>query len=92
MSNKNSPGNNDPARGLWAGRLNYFESRTDALVQAIREFVEIESPSDNKLAADRMGALLAAKFEGAGGHAQIHRAEEFGDNVPEPKGQRLMLA
>ena len=32
------------------------------MVQTIREFVEIESPSDNKLAADRMGALLAANF------------------------------
>ncbi|HEY1676524.1 MAG TPA: M20 family metallopeptidase [Candidatus Sulfotelmatobacter sp.] len=82
MSNKkNSRGNNDPAGELGADRLHYFESRCDALVQTIREFVEIESPSDNKLAADRMGALLAAKFEGAGGRAQIHRAEEFGDNI-----------
>ena len=40
----------------WADRLRYFESRSEALVATIREFVEVESPSDNKLAADRMGA------------------------------------
>lgn len=66
---------------LWRDRLRYFESRSGAVVQTIREFVEIESPSDTKLAADRMGALLAAKFEGAGGRAQVHRTEEFGDNI-----------
>lgn len=69
------------SNNVWRDRVRYFESRCDDLVQTIREFVEIESPSDNKLAADRMGALLAAKFEGAGGRAQIHRAEDFGDNI-----------
>ena len=49
--------------------------------QTIREFVAIESPSDNKLAADRMGALLAARFETLGGHAHVHRAEDYGDSI-----------
>jgi len=66
---------------IWPERLVYFESRLSALVQTIREFVEIESPSDNKLAADRMGTLLAARFEAAGGHASVHRAENYGDNI-----------
>ena len=66
---------------IWSERLDYFESRLPALVQTIREFVEIESPSDNKLAADRMGTLLAARFEAAGGHASVHRAENYGDNI-----------
>jgi glutamate carboxypeptidase len=66
---------------IWPERLDYFESRLPALVQTIREFVEIESPSDNKLAADRMGTLLAARFEAAGGHASVHRAENYGDNI-----------
>lgn len=66
---------------IWPERLDYFESRLPALVETIREFVEIESPSDNKLAADRMGALLAARFEAAGGHASVHRAENYGDNI-----------
>jgi glutamate carboxypeptidase len=66
---------------VWPERLRYLESRQESLVQTIREFVEIESPSDNKLAADRMGALLAAKFESVGGHARVHRAADFGDNI-----------
>ena len=62
-------------------RLRYFESRQEAMVDTIREFVEVESPSDNKVAGDRMGALLAARFEALGGRARIHRAEEYADNV-----------
>jgi glutamate carboxypeptidase len=61
--------------------LHYFESRQDALLQTIRSFVEIESPSDNKQAADRMGAFLAGAFEAVGGRATLHRAENFGDNL-----------
>jgi len=65
----------------WHDRLDYLTARNDALVQTIREFVEIESPSDNKLAADRMGTLLAARFEALGGRARIHRVEDFADNI-----------
>jgi len=66
---------------LWRERLRYFEARRPALLQTIREFVEIESPSDNKPAADRMGAHLATKFQTRGGRVRIHRAGDFGDNV-----------
>jgi glutamate carboxypeptidase len=62
-------------------RLRYFEARQEQIVQTIREFVEIESPSDNKAAADRMGAFLAGSFEAAGGRAHVHPAEDFADSV-----------
>jgi glutamate carboxypeptidase len=62
-------------------RLRYFESRNDQIVQTIREFVEIESPSDNKRAADRMGAFLAGSFEAIGGCARVHHAEDYADSV-----------
>jgi glutamate carboxypeptidase len=62
-------------------RLHYFESHQEALLQTIREFVEIESPSDNKPAADRMSAFIAEKFALIGGRPQLHRAEHFGDNL-----------
>ena len=32
------------------------------MVQTIRQLVEIESPSDNKEAVDRLGTLLAGKI------------------------------
>jgi len=69
------------SKDLWRERLSYFESRQDALLETIREFVEVESPSDNKVATDRMGAILADKFAALGGHPHLHRAEEYGDNL-----------
>jgi len=70
-----------PSYALWSERLRYFETRQEKMVKTIREFVAIESPSDNKLAADRMGALLAARFETLGGRAHVHRAEDYADSV-----------
>ena len=66
---------------IWTERLRYFEARQEQLVQTIREFVEIESPSDNKAAADRMGAFLAGSFEAVGGHARVHHADDYADTV-----------
>ena len=71
----------DQSGSFWRERLGYFEARQDACVQMIRELVEIESPSDNKVAADRMGKVLAEKFAALGGHAQVHPATDFGDNL-----------
>jgi glutamate carboxypeptidase len=65
----------------WPERLRYFEARQEKIVQTIREFVEIESPSDHKPAADRMGAFLAGYFEALGGHLRVHSAADFGDSV-----------
>jgi len=66
---------------LWRERLQYFVERNESLVQTIRKFVEIESPSDNKRAGDRMGAVLAKSFESLGGRAKIHRTEDYADNL-----------
>jgi glutamate carboxypeptidase len=66
---------------VWTERLHYFETRQEQIVQTIREFVEIESPSDNKPAADRMGAFLAGCFEAVGGRALVHHADDFADSV-----------
>jgi glutamate carboxypeptidase len=70
-----------PANPVWGERLAYFEARQEQIVKTIREFVEIESPSDNKPAADRMGAFLAGCFEAIGGRARVHHAEDFADSV-----------
>lgn len=66
---------------LASDHLRYFESRLASQIETIREFVEIESPSDNKPACDRISGLLAEKFALIGGRPQLHRAEEFGDNL-----------
>ena len=64
-----------------AKRLAYFQERRDQIVQTIRQLVETESPSDNKEAVDRLGALLAGRFEALGGHAKFHRVSNFGDHL-----------
>jgi glutamate carboxypeptidase len=65
----------------WADRLRYFSDRQDRMVETIRELVEIESPSDNKGAVDRIAAFLTPKFEALGGRTQLHRSNDFGDSL-----------
>ena len=64
-------------------RLAYFTERRDAIVSTIRELVEIESPSDNKAAVDRMAEAVAQKFSQLGGNAdiRIHPAKDFGNHL-----------
>lgn len=71
----------DAARPGARRQLRYFEQQQDRIVDTIRELVEIESPSDDKPAVDRIAALLAAKFEALGGRTQLHRSIEFGDSL-----------
>lgn len=78
---KTTPGVQEPLDTALTERLAYLQGRQESLVQTIREFVEIESPSDNKLAADGMGAFLAGTFEALGGRARLHHAGDFGDSL-----------
>src|SRR5579864_9487389 len=81
MPKKTALPTQEKSNSLWHERLRYFEARQESLVETIREFVQIESPSDHKLAGDRMGALLAGRFEAIGGRAHVHRTEDFADNL-----------
>lgn len=84
-----------PAAAQVASRLHYFEERREPIIQTIRQLVEIESPTDSKDAVDRLGALLAGRFEGLGGHAKFHRTTNFGDHLqvdfPGKSGRPIML-
>jgi glutamate carboxypeptidase len=62
-------------------RSSYFEERKDDIVECIQQLVEIESPSDDKQAADRLGAFLAEKFEALGGKTRFHKCASFGDHL-----------
>ncbi|HTA48853.1 MAG TPA: M20 family metallopeptidase [Verrucomicrobiae bacterium] len=64
-----------------ADRLRYFSQHQDEIVATIRDLVEIESPSDNKPAVDRIAAFIAPKFEALGGRTRLHRSTDFGDNL-----------
>src|SRR6267378_3522494 len=62
-------------------RLAYFDERRDEIVATIRELVEIESPSDNKAAVDRIAEAIAHKFSQLGGKTRVHPAKDFGNHL-----------
>jgi glutamate carboxypeptidase len=62
-------------------RLAYFSERRDEIVSTIRELVEIESPSDNKAAVDKVAEAVAHKFSRLGGEVRVHPATDFGNHL-----------
>lgn len=62
-------------------RLRHFQDHLERMVDTIRELVEMESPSDNKPAVDRIAAFLGQKFKALGGRTQFHRSNNFGDSL-----------
>jgi glutamate carboxypeptidase len=62
-------------------RLAYFTERLDRMVADVRELVEIESPSDDKAAVDRLSHVVAAKFTAIGGAVRFHPARDFGNHL-----------
>ncbi len=79
---KSNPAPQTPAaKQLWSERLLSLERRLNPMIQALREIVEIESPSDDKVAADRMGAHLTERFAAMGGAIVRHKARDYGDHL-----------
>ena len=62
-------------------RFPWFRERQGAMVETTGQMVDIESPTDNKAAVDRLGRWLAQKFEALGGHSKFHRVADFGDHL-----------
>jgi glutamate carboxypeptidase len=62
-------------------RLAYFGQRRDDMVSTIQELVELESPSDDKAAVDRVAEVVAAKFSQLGGAVRVHEAKNFGNHL-----------
>ncbi len=61
--------------------LRYFEGIKDDIVETIQQLVEIESPSDIKQAVDRLGTVVAGRFDAIGGKVKFHRAQTFGNHL-----------
>src|SRR5271156_1969229 len=70
-----------PASAEARRRLAYFAKRRDEIISTIRDLVEIESPSDNKAAVDRVAEAAAEKFSSLGGKVRFHRAKDFGSHL-----------
>ena len=58
-----------------------FHQRQPDMLALLRRMVEIESPSDDKAAVDRLGALVAAEIEAAGGAVEILSRDQAADLV-----------
>jgi glutamate carboxypeptidase len=69
------------SENAWHQRLRELDGKRDAMVEMIREFAEIESPSVDKVACDRISEFLAQKFAALGGKVRIHPAEKYGNNL-----------
>jgi len=72
---------NSAAISELTSRLHYLKQRESAIAETVRQLVEVESPSDNKHGVDRLGELLAGRFEALGGHSKFHRTADFGDHL-----------
>ncbi len=65
------------------------------MLSLLRHMVEIESPSDDKAAVDRMGAFLAQEFERLGGKVTFFPQKEAGNHLkaefPGVSGKPVLL-
>lgn len=59
--------------------LRDFQGRMDEMIELIRQLVELESPSNNKAAADRCGEFIAGRLRQLGAKLKIHRQRECGN-------------
>jgi len=64
-----------------AEQLRYFRKQPAQIVETIQQLVEIESPSDVKASVDRLGAVLASRFDEIGGKISVHPAEKLGNQL-----------
>src|SRR5689334_4053078 len=61
--------------------LAFCQQHEGEMMSLLRRMVEVESPSDDKAALDRMGALLAEVFERMGGKVTFYPQKEAGNHL-----------
>jgi len=61
--------------------LAFCQQHESEMLALLRKMVEIESPSDDKAAVDRMGAFLAEEFERLGGQVTFYPQEAAGNHL-----------
>lgn len=79
--------------------LRALRGRNSAMVKLLGEFVRCESPSHDKVAVDRCGALVAHEWKRRGANVRIQRQAERGNHVRaeiwlgqgKPAGQIMVL-
>ena len=75
--------------------LAFCQQHQDEMLAMLQRMVEIESPSDDKVAVDRMGAFLAQEFEPLGGKVTFFPQKEAGNHLkaefPGAPGKPVLL-
>ena len=61
--------------------LRFLERQQEGMLETLRNLVELESPSQDKAAVDRLGEFIAAEFKRVGGQVIVHPASSSGDNL-----------
>ncbi len=64
---------------LW--RPEYFDKHTDAMIDLLKQLVEIESPSTDKASVDHLSAALLPRLTEMGAEITIDAQIDFGDNI-----------
>ena len=59
----------------------YFDAHIEDMAALTRELTEIESPTDDKAAVDRLGARIAEELRALGADLHIHPRAEVGDII-----------
>ena len=71
----------NPASESVLTHLAFCQQHESEMLSLLRKMVEIESPSDNKAAVDRMGAFLGQAFERLGGKVTFYSEREAGNHL-----------
>jgi glutamate carboxypeptidase len=69
------------ARSSIAGYLDFCRQHQAEMLALLRQMVEIESPSDDKAALDRMGEFLAREFQRLGAKTTFYPQKEAGNHL-----------
>ncbi len=64
-----------------AALLKFCTDHQGQMLELLRRFVELESPSDNKAAVDHLGKVLAQEFQQLGGRVTLFPQSEYGDHL-----------
>ena len=75
--------------------LAFCQQHEGEMMSLLRRMVELESPSDDKAAVDKMGAFLAQVFERLGGKVTFYPQQEAGNHLkaefPGSSGKPVLL-
>jgi glutamate carboxypeptidase len=61
--------------------LKRLKAQRTAMLTSLNRLVELESPSNNKTALDRLSEHLAAEFKKLGGRISFHKQDQTGDHL-----------